>query len=46
MYQQERSLTHFCTWYAEEGRWKQVLPPMPTRWVRPKLHAYFHVLVG
>ena len=34
MYQQERSPTH-STWYEQEGRWKQVLPPMPTGRINP-----------
>ena len=37
------------TWYEEEGRWKQVLPPMPTGLFRPAVISHdnlFLVTVG
>ena len=33
------------TWYEEEGRWKQVLPPMPTRRVRPAVISHDNLLL-
>ena len=33
------------TWYEEEGRWKQVLPPMPTGRVRPAVISHDNLLL-
>ena len=33
------------TWYEEEGRWKQVLPPMPTGRFRPAVIAHDNLLL-
>ena len=33
------------TWYEEEDRWKQVLPPMPTGRVSPALISYDNLLL-
>ena len=33
------------TWYEEEGRWKQVLPPMPTGRFRPAVISHDNLLL-
>ena len=33
------------TWYEEESRWKQVLPPMPTRRVWPAIISHANLLL-
>ena len=33
------------TWYEEESRWKQVLPPMPTRRSRPAVISHDNLLL-
>ena len=33
------------TWYEEEGRWKQVLPPMPTRRLGPAVISHDNLLL-
>ncbi len=33
------------TWYEEEGRWKQVLPPMPTARYRPAVICHANLLL-
>ena len=33
------------TWYEEEGRWKQVLPPMPTGWLQPAVISHDNLLL-
>ena len=33
------------TWYEEEGRWKQVLPPLPTRRVSPAVISHDNLLL-
>ena len=33
------------TWYEEKGRWKQVLPPMPTRRSRPAVISHDNLLL-
>ena len=33
------------TWYEEEGQWKQVLPPMPTRRVRSAVISHNNLLL-
>ena len=33
------------TWYEEEGRWKQVLPPMPTRQISPAVISHDNLLL-
>ena len=33
------------TWYEEEGQWKQVLPPMPTRRVWPAIISHANLLL-
>ena len=34
-----------CTWYEEEGRWKQVLPPMATRRCFPAVISHDNLLL-
>ena len=33
------------TWYEEKSQWKQVLPPMPTRWGRPAVISHDNLLL-
>ena len=35
----------FSTWNEEEGRWKQVLPPMPTGWFSPAVISHDNLLL-
>ena len=34
-----------ATWFEEEGRWKQVLPFMPTGWFRPAVISHDNLLL-
>ena len=40
-----RVTMELSTWYEEEGRWKQVLPPMPTRRASPAVISHDNLLL-
>ena len=41
----DKLTTTLSTWYEEEGRWKQVLPPMPTGRVCPAVISHDNLLL-
>ena len=41
----EKVTSTLSTWYEEEGRWKQVLPPMPTGRLRPAVICHDNLLL-